>query len=488
MYDWSYTRCPNCPGDHRQVFPEGPVDAEVMVIGEGPGFWEDRTGFPFCGPAGEELDNTYLRLAGLRRSAVFVTNIVQCRCEKNGNDVRPGAALASACAANHLREEIWTVNPKIIILCGATALALVPDMKLELEHGFPCWVTNCPGLFGWSGWLVAMYHPAAGLHETRYMTPLLEDWERLGHWLNHTWQAPSETEHSVDYSLIETANDFTAYTDSPNAYVMNALDTENDEDAPWSLQFSHTSGTARMILSANREMVRLFSEWAADCGADWYMHFMVHDLNVLDRMEIDLSGLYSPAVGGARVYDTMQELYHLGNLPQGLKAAVYRTLGYRMTSYDEVVVPHSQRVLQEWLAEAYGYVVGQWPSYTEHPVGKGCPVCGKNHRKVIVDRKSHPAEAVLRRVLHKLAEESTTYDAWQKPKWEKGNLKPRLIGRPWLADLERSIRRMPRKSIVHVPLNEAVNYGCSDADNTGKLARWLTVERERITQEEWRVM
>jgi len=61
-----------------------------------------------------------------------------------------------------------------------------------------------------------------------------------------------------------------------------------------------------------------------------------------------------------------------------------------------------------------------------------------------------------------------------------------LFGREWLPELERALGRMPRASIVHVPLLEARDYGCSDADHTGQLADYLAKERERIVTQEWR--
>ncbi|HEV2174948.1 MAG TPA: uracil-DNA glycosylase family protein, partial [Nitrospira sp.] len=91
-----------------------------MLVGEGPGKNEDKDGIPFVGVSGREQDHTYFGLAGLDRREVFISNVVQCRCERGGADVRPGNSLLSACAENHLAIELLAVNPKILILCGAT--------------------------------------------------------------------------------------------------------------------------------------------------------------------------------------------------------------------------------------------------------------------------------------------------------------------------------------------------------------------------------
>jgi len=482
MQPWTYSRCPNCPDDHRQVFPDGPLDARIMAVGEGPGVWEDKSGIPFCGRAGQELDETYLHLAGLTRGEVFATNCVQCRQERNGVDVRPAAALVSSCAKNHLWEEIWAVWPEIIILCGAVACSLAGDVDLELEHGFPRRVENCEGLGGWSGWVVPMYHPAAGMHETRYMTPLLEDWERFGMWLRGKWQPPSVESSDLlvtDYKLLTDEADVLRSLRHPvsDLYEYLAIDTESDEGRPWSIQYSVAPGVARMILFKDRRLLEAFAlafewEWGGKC--------------TLHNAPADLGPLEEAGASPHEFRDTMQELYHLGNLPQGLKAATYRTSGHRMTSYNETVVPHSKAALDGWLAESLAHVSEHMQSIVTHPIGKGCPVCGKSHRKELLHTKPHEAEAVLRRIMSKLSDGSD-YDPWQAPKWQKGEEKCRLLGRPWLEGLEQVVGRMPRKSIVHVPIEEAVRYGCSDADRTGKLALWLERERERIVEEEWRV-
>lgn len=456
MSSWTYSRCSACPNNRRQVLPDGPTNARVAIIGEGPGRWEDSTGVPFCGRAGEELDETYLRLAGLDRADVFVTNMVQCRCERNGVDVKPADALLAICTPNHLKEEILTVRPEIVVLCGATACSLVPGIDLELEHGFP----RQGEIYGHECAIVPMYHPAAGMHLTRLMTPLLEDWERLGMWIRGKWEAPKADKNEANYVLVESWNDVSERSShSRNSQL--AVDTETDEGRPWSVQFSFAPGRGyfcRALSPAIKDLRSL----ALDSTT--ILHNATFDLDVLDRLGIQVNSFR----------DTMQELYHLGNLPQGLKQAVYRVFGYRMTSYDEVVTPHSKRVLEDWLATALGHVSSDMRTEVREQL----------KTKVRVTQKPHEAEAVLRRILGKL---DSDYDPWEQPKQQKGVEKPRLIGREWLAEVEAAVGRMPRKSIVHAPLDQQVQYACGDADWTLRLANWLEGERARIVSEEWRV-
>lgn len=452
MHPWTYSRCALCPNNRRQVFPDGPLDARIVLLGEGPGWSEDKSGVPFVGKSGQELDETYLKLAGLNRSEIFVSNLVQCRQERNGIDVRPSETLTRCCAENHLREELRTVDPGIVILCGATACSIYPDIDLELEHGFPRKIG--------STWIVPMYHPAAGLHETRYMTPMLADWENFGKWIKGTWHLPDDDSVPWNKPKYELLNSEQNFPREIPQWV--AVDTETDETKPYSIQFATGKGRAYMVLAKDHTSVGRLRERLR--GRHAIFHNAGFDLDICDQMGIQFRGFR----------DTMQEVYHLGNLPQGLKAVIYRVFGFRMVSYDEVVTPWSKQVLETWLAEALGHVSSEMRTVK----------CEQLKTKVRETVKAHPAEAVLRRVLSKLGDD---YDPWEPTKWAKGVEKPRLIGRDWLPEIEQAIGRMPRKSIVHAPIDQQIMYACSDADFTGRLATWLEVERERIVQEEWNI-
>ena len=473
MSVWTYGRCSECTGK-RQVWPVGPLNARCMLIGEGPGKNEDKEGVPFVGVSGKEQDHTYFGLAGLDRRDVFISNCIQCRCERGGLDVRPPAPLVAACAANHLAEEIWTVNPEVIILAGATACSMI-GINLELEHGFPV-KYNGAGLFGWEGYVVPMYHPAAGLRETRYMIPLLDDWKNLGRWLRGEWSPPKIENYQTDYRLLNNGNVVGSYATAAGNWI--SIDTESDEGRLYSIQFSFRPGQAFMVLEDG-------FRWFKECVLPAFDEVIIHNA-VYDLAELSTAGIQ--IAGRVNFRDTMQEIYHLGGiLPQGLKAAVYRIFGYRMTSYDEVVTPASKQKLDNWLAEALDYSTTSMRELIHHTKGKGCAACGKNHRMDKTEYKPHESEAVIRRVMKHMGEEGSDYDAWKPPTYAKGELKLRLIGRDWLGQVEQSIGRMPRPSIVHAPLERQIQYACGDADWTGQLATWLAAERNRIVKEEWRV-
>jgi DNA polymerase len=114
------------------VFSDGNINAKVMIIGEAPGENEDLQGKPFVGIAGKLL-NKYLSLAGLSREKdIYITNIVKCRPPKNR---KPKSSEKQACL-NFLLKQIEIISPKIIILCGGTALeTFIKNKKMAEVHG-----------------------------------------------------------------------------------------------------------------------------------------------------------------------------------------------------------------------------------------------------------------------------------------------------------------------------------------------------------------
>ena len=128
--------CSRCPlGSTRlnAVPGEGNVNAELMFVGEGPGFDEDRQGRPFVGRAGQLLDKMIVAM-GLTREQVFIANIAKCHPmtdplhpEKHGNDRAPNAGEI-ACCRKYLEQQIAIICPKYVIaLGGVAAKALISD-------------------------------------------------------------------------------------------------------------------------------------------------------------------------------------------------------------------------------------------------------------------------------------------------------------------------------------------------------------------------
>jgi len=147
-------RCGLCRTRTNLVFGTGNEQAEVMLIGEGPGEQEDLQGIPFVGPAGQLLDSM-LELIGLDRSKVYIANIVKCRPPHNRD---PQDEEKAACS-EWLTRQIALVNPKIIVCLGRIAASrlLHEEFRITREHGQ--WFD-----IG-SSRAMAIYHPSALLRD-----------------------------------------------------------------------------------------------------------------------------------------------------------------------------------------------------------------------------------------------------------------------------------------------------------------------------------
>ena len=139
---------------HKLVFGVGNAQAEVMLVGEGPGEQEDLQGVPFVGPAGKLLDDM-LEMIDLDRQKVYIANIVKCRPPRNRD---PLNVEQEACRP-WLDRQIALVNPKIIVCLGRiAAMALIrEDFRITREHGQ--WFERDGRR------LMATYHPSALLRD-----------------------------------------------------------------------------------------------------------------------------------------------------------------------------------------------------------------------------------------------------------------------------------------------------------------------------------
>ncbi|MBA4375143.1 MAG: uracil-DNA glycosylase [Anaerolinea sp.] len=146
---------------------EGPVNAQILFIGEGPGFHENEQGRPFVGQAGKFLDEL-LTHAGLKREEVFITNVVKCRPPSNRD---PLPEELNACG-NYLDKQIESINPWVIVTLGRFSMAkYLPMARISAIHGKPAWVGD--------RLILPMYHPAAALHQPKLKSDIITDFVGL---------------------------------------------------------------------------------------------------------------------------------------------------------------------------------------------------------------------------------------------------------------------------------------------------------------------
>ena len=146
------------------VFGDGAEDAEIMLIGEGPGQHEDEQGIPFVGRAGQLLDDM-LEIIGLDRTKVYIANIVKCRPPNNRD---PLNVEQDACIG-WLRRQTALLRPKVIVCLGRIAAKVIikEDFRITSEHGQ--W-------FQRNGvQMTAIYHPSALLRDVSKRPETFED-------------------------------------------------------------------------------------------------------------------------------------------------------------------------------------------------------------------------------------------------------------------------------------------------------------------------
>lgn len=170
----SCMKCPLCEGRTNLVFGEGKKDADIMLIGEGPGENEDLQGRPFVGRSGMLLDKFLAAVDLSRDKNVYIANMVKCRPPKNRD---PKPEEQDTCIL-WLREQFKIIRPKIIVCVGRIAAQklISPDFRVTKEHG----------MFIEKGGVLMMgtYHPAAILRNPNNKEAAFQDWLALREKIN----------------------------------------------------------------------------------------------------------------------------------------------------------------------------------------------------------------------------------------------------------------------------------------------------------------
>lgn len=161
------TKCLLHRGRTHAVPGEGPEDADVMFVGEAPGFHEDQQGRPFVGAAGQFLEEL-LESIGLTREDVFITNVVKCRPPGNRD---PLPQEISACEA-YLDRQIELIDPVVVVTLGRFSMARAfPKARISRVHGE---TRKIDGIVYYP-----MYHPAAALHRPSLRPTVEADVRRI---------------------------------------------------------------------------------------------------------------------------------------------------------------------------------------------------------------------------------------------------------------------------------------------------------------------
>lgn len=450
------TRCAHCPGTNPCLPVDGPSNSPVLFVGEAPGKRENQKGRVFIGQVGEELNQHYLPLAGLRRSAVRFTNAIRCTPSTAGGKLdikrRQDTDLLESCARHHLAEDMVSRPPRYLVALGTFACrALIGEgFDLELNHGIPH-----PSKWGIP--VFPMFHPALGLYEPKKMMMIRFDWMRLRQFLEGTLELPKDPYPFPDYAEVTDVQEVLAL--DPTRAI--GADTETLRGGyPFCLTYSQAPGTGRLIRVERPDLLHAFQRQLQNWRAPILFHNWFYDWTVTEEM-----GLRFPH---RHTVDTMAEVYRLGILPQGLKALSWRELGMEMQDFEDVVKPHSvakvldyYRLVQlcDWPKPPEELRInsktGFWEFY--RPQGMNTKIkrfwtdYGKNENKDV-------------------------FKAWEN--WESAH-----------AMIEQELGPWPGMCVSHAPFEDVLFYACRDADATLRLWHLIRKMQARVRKQspqDWR--
>lgn len=169
-------RCELWKTRHRPLVGDGPADAEILFVGESPGYHEDLQGRAFVGEAGKVLD-ILLKSINLNRSSIYITNVLKCHPPQDHNPTRQ---QIDSCKS-HLRKQIEILRPKVIVTLGKFASREVFDM-FNLEF---TWISQLHGRileaetdYGKTK-IIPLFHPAVACYHTEKLSTLEQDFMKV---------------------------------------------------------------------------------------------------------------------------------------------------------------------------------------------------------------------------------------------------------------------------------------------------------------------
>jgi uracil-DNA glycosylase family 4 len=412
-------------------------EARVGMFGEAPGKDEDLSGRPFVGKAGREQDN-YLMMGGTglsRSSNLYVSNVVKCRPPDNRD---PSSAEIGTCRGWFL-QELAGLHPDALIASvgGFSTRSFLGPVDLEVVHSIPHWVDELPDGLPLHRWVLPIYHPAAGLHDTSMMLFIKMGYDALGAVLRGDYDFSSRIDPwpSPIYHLV---NDVDQWFEGQPPIV--AIDTESYKlgGYPWGLSLSTSPGTGAVI-RADSPAVAQVRERVKDPNLLVVLHNALYDLPVLAML----------GIVPARWTDTMQMAYLLGDLPLRLKALAYRLCAMKMEDYDDLIRPISTKLAVDYFREAQEMVRAGELSFP-----KPAPILERKPDGTPRIKQPQPVEGRINRLL-------LDYD-----KGELEDPRDRFMSWSDREAIEAILGELREGNVGDLPIDKAVWYAGRDADAT----------------------
>jgi uracil-DNA glycosylase family 4 len=328
------------------VEPEGPLDARVAFVGEGPGVEEMRQGRAFVGPSGGVLWQFTERVTPLRRPMIRVLNWTQSPLGKDRKKFFEEYPEQAQKETDRLLGELRELPElQLVVALGGYAVRalLPPEYNLFWANGLAVHLPEMPYT------VIPVVHPAAGLHESTMLAKTYQGLKGVGEYLRtgKTWTGFKDG--GADYWLSMDRDVEAVLEAGPSTAV--AIDTEGTPEAPFCLSLSLEPGTSLVIYAHEKSKLRRFLTWLQRHRPLIIMHNAPWDLDVIMAMGIDLSSF--------GIHDTVIDARLLGDIPADLKNLTRRELGIPMQDYRAVVGPWQKKAEQEWRGRAYGEAVPQ---------------------------------------------------------------------------------------------------------------------------------
>jgi len=455
---WANKTCTACSlrdGCSNPVPAVGPLESNLMMVGESPGVTEDKTGEPFKGKVGQYLDYL-LDSIKLNRQDIWLTNLVKCPPAVN-YDLTPSDI--NTCANIWLDLEIKTVKPKIIVAMGLPAaryLTKDPTLTMEKSHGVPVYIDDYV--------VVPIYHPASGLHQTRNMRFIQEDFGVINQLLQGVAPIdliPKDQYPNVDYREVTDVQEAKELLSQPKF----ALDTETVVEAGvnkvWSIQVSNRPGTGAFI------PIKLFGQGDSVLSLDGVFRIPETSQVLVHNYLYDAQFMTLP-----NPIDTMVAAYLL-QMPMGLKELAYRYCGMEMHSYEEYVLPYRRTKALRYLYNLTRYMAEV--TVPKNPKAKnpktfkrvtwgwpGPPEISDwewdNKQAALVEKQKHPRDINVK-ILERIRKSFTDPDYDPYKTWYDIDPREREL-------IESIFGPMPDVDLRDCPYDKAVYYSTRDPDAT----------------------
>lgn len=452
------SHCDLCPRKNRLLQPSGHTGARMFAVGEAPGLRENESGEVFIGPSGQELNRGYLPLGGVYRDNLCIVNAICCFPDtykgKLKSDRQQDIDLLNTCFNHNTAPLLLAAKPEIVLALGGFACrALDPTIELDMDHGIPRWSER------FKCWIFPMYHPALGMYEPKKMLHIRNDWVRLKKFRHK--KLPFRVDPYAgweDYQHVD-ADGVTATLEGQEEFTI-AVDTETTKRRqPFCLTYSTQPGTGYLIRADDAEALERFQYFLDRWHGKILFHNYLFDGKVCKGM-----GLRMPQ---KLIEDTMVKVFNIGNLPQGLKALCRRELGAQMQDFEDLVKPHSRKLVLD-------YFMDVWSEEWEKPPSQ-----------MVVQKDGELKKYQPQSVKQKLKRFYTDF----KKNPEKDPFK--MWNENWVDlqdEIESRCGEFPGMCITHAPFEQVIHYSCRDADTTLRLNPILNgmINRVRKTkQENW---